>query len=179
MKAPVSTWAKLSVVLFLSLIAGGAQAFELRGFRGVSWGEGIEALGAATVVQTVGEVTCYQRQRENMLFGDTPLNGVRFCFHRDRLFMVTLDAAVAPKAFVAEFEHTYGRPASRRGQTAAWGTKGSGTRADLAAIGNAATRLTIYSNKIEPSLARRMQKLSPAELPNSLAASRRAAGEQP
>ena len=53
MKTPLSTVARLLAVCCMGLATVGAQAFELRGFRGVSWGEGAEALGAATVVQTL------------------------------------------------------------------------------------------------------------------------------
>lgn len=172
MKTIVGIACKLSAAFVLSLVAaGGVNAFELRGFRGVSWGEGVEALGASTVAQTVGQVTCYQREHENMLYGNTPLNGVRYCFHKDRLFMVALDAPVTPKAFVAEFQRIYGRPDSLRGEAASWGTKVSGTRAELASVGHEVTRLTIYSKKIEAGVAQRMQQLTPAELPGSLAVS--------
>ena len=170
MKSLHNTAAKLSAAFCLGLAAIGANAFELRGFRGVSWGEGVEALGASVVSHNEGDVTCYQRERENMLFGDTALNGVRYCFHQDRLFMVMLDAPVAPKALAAEFQRTYGRPDAHHGAAVSWGGKSSGTRADLTANGKSSTRLALYSNKIEPALAQRLQKLSPAELPNSMAA---------
>ena len=163
------TAAKLSAVVCLGLTAMSASAFELRGFRGVSWGEGVEALGAVTVSHSEGEVTCYQRDRENLLFGDTPLNGVRYCFHQDRLFMVAIDAAATAKTLSAEFQRTYGRPSAHHGQAASWGAKGSGTRAELAAHG-AAARLVIYSNTIEPTVAQRLQKLGPVEVTRSVAA---------
>jgi len=170
MKTMVGIACKLSAAFVLGLVAaGGVNAFELRGFRGVSWGEGVEALGASTVAQVVGEVTCYQREHENMLYGNTPLNGVRYCFHKDRLFMVTLDAPVTPKAFVAEFQRLYGRPDSLRGEAASWGTKVSGTRAELASVGHDVTQLKIYSKKIEPGVAQRMKPLPLAEPPGSVA----------
>lgn len=163
------TVAKLTAVFCLGLAAMGASAFELRGFRGVSWGEGVEALGAVTVSHSEGEVTCYQRDRENLLFGDTPLNGVRYCFHQDRLFLVAIDAAANAKTLTAEFQRTYGRPSTQRGQAASWGAKGSGSRAELAASG-ATARLVIYSNTIEPTVAQRLQKLGPVEVTRSVAA---------
>lgn len=162
------TAAKLTAVFCLGLAAMSASAFELRGFRGVSWGEGVEALGAVTVAHNEGEVTCYQRDRENLLFGDTPLNGVRYCFHQDRLFMVAIDAAANAKALTAEFQRTYGRPTAQRHQAASWGAKGSATRAELAASG-ATARLVIYSNTIEPTVAQRLQKLGPVEVTRSVA----------
>jgi outer membrane cobalamin receptor len=161
--------AKLTALFCLSVAALGANAFELRGFRGVEWGEGAQALGAASVAYTEGEVSCYQRERENLIFGDSALNGVRYCFHQDRLFMVSIEAAVDAKALTSEFQRTYGRPDLRRGQATSWGGKSSGTRAELVADG-AAARLTLYSNKIEPLLAQRMQKLNPLELTRSVAA---------
>ncbi|MEO8151605.1 MAG: hypothetical protein ABI605_00945 [Rhizobacter sp.] len=170
MKSLHNTAAKLSAVFCLGLAAMGANAFELRGFRGVSWGEGAEALGASVVSHSEGDVACYQRERENLLFGDTALNGVRYCFHQDHLVMVILDAPVAPKALTAEFQRSYGRPDAQRGGAGSWGGKSSGTRAEVMTSGNSVARLTIYSNKIEPALAQRMQKLSPAELPSSVAA---------
>ena len=164
-----TTAAQLTAVVGLGLAAVSAGAFELRGFRGVSWGEGVEALGAVTVSHTEGDVSCYQRDRENLLFGDTPLNGVRYCFHQDRFFMVAIDAAANAQALTAEFRRTYGRPDTRRGQAASWGAKGSGTRAELAASG-ANARLVIYSNHIEPAVAQRLQKLGPVEVTRSVAA---------
>ncbi len=161
--------AKWAALVCLSLAAVGVHAFELRGFRGVSWGEGVEALGDAKVAYTDGDVACYQRERENLIFGDSALKGVRYCFHQDRLFMVALEAAVEAKVLAAEFEHTYGRPDGRRGQAASWGSKTSGTRADLVASG-ATARLTLYSNKIEPALAQRMQKRAPLDVAGSVAA---------
>ena len=44
------TVTKLFAALCLGLMAMGAGAFELRGFRGVMWGEGAEALGAGAVL---------------------------------------------------------------------------------------------------------------------------------
>ena len=165
------TLAKLSAALCLGLVALAANAFELRGFRGVSWGDSAEALGMSSVAQIEGDVTCYQRERENLLFGDSALNGVRYCFHQDRLFMVTLDAAVGSKALSAELQRTYGRPSAHSAQAASWGNPTSGTRADLVANGDTAARLTIYSNKIEPAIAQRMEKLVAAEATRAVVAS--------
>jgi hypothetical protein len=163
---PVS---KLCIAAGLSLLALGASALELRGFRGVMWGEGVEALGAAAVVaHTEGDVVCYQRERENLLFGDSALQGVRYCFHNDRFVMVALDAAVGPKALVAEFRRTYGRPVLHANH-ASWGNKASGTRAELVAQGESAARLSIYSNKIDAALAKRIHKLATAEAPQRVA----------
>ncbi|HET7795577.1 MAG TPA: hypothetical protein VFL64_19475 [Rhizobacter sp.] len=170
MNSLLRTAARLSFVAGLGLAALGVQAFELRGFRGVSWGEGAEALGEAHAVHKQGEVTCYQRDRENLVFGDSALQGVQYCFHQDRLFMVVLDAAVSQKALIAEFQRTYGAPTSRMGQSVAWGGPASGTQAELAPRAANTARLAIYSNKIEPAVARRMQKPNPAEVTRELAA---------
>lgn len=164
MSTRLRTIAKLSAATALGLAALGAQAFELRGFRGVAWGEGAEALGEARAVQVQGDVSCYQRERENLMFGDSALHGVQYCFHQDRLFMVRLDAAVSQKALIAEFQRTYGPPTSRAGLSVAWGGPTSGAQAELAPAAGNLARLAIYSNKVEPAVARRMQMPGPAEL---------------
>ncbi len=147
------------VLTCLSLAALSVQAFNMRGFRGVSWGEASETIGEARVTYTAGAVTCFQRERENLLFGDVALIAVRYCFHKDRLFMVRLAAAVSATALAAEFERSYGPPDVRRAHGATWGTQASGARADLFARAETAT-LVIYSNKIEPAVAQSMKKLA-------------------
>lgn len=163
------TLASLSAALVLGLTAVAANAFELRGFRGVAWGDGVDALAAAVATHRDGDVTCYQRETENLLFGDSPLAGVRYCFHRDRLFMVTIDGVDA-RSLSAEFRRTYGRPDAQQGTTESWGTAASGTHAELVANAKAAARLTLYSNKIEPALAKRTQ-LGPVDAASSVASS--------
>lgn len=137
----------------------GAQAFELRGFRGVHWGEGVEALRDVGPAQVDGDVACYQRDRENLMFGDTELSSVRYCFHHDRLVMVMLDAPVAREAFSLEFQRTYGRPATHTPRADVWGGVPSTTQAELVAQGAKAARLTITVSRIEADAARRMVKL--------------------
>lgn len=124
------------VALSLVLAAAGAQAFQLRGFRGVEWGAEVERLGTeATLVSQEGGLTCYQRANENLLFGDTALKAVRYCFVNDRLYSVRLDAAVSAKVLTAEFQRTYGHPDARQGQSATWGRKATDSRAELVAQG--------------------------------------------
>lgn len=124
------------VASVLVLVAVGAQAFQLRGFRGVEWGAEAERLGPdATVVSREGELTCYQRANENLLFGDTELKAVHYCFVNDRLYTVRLEAAVGAKALAAEVERAYGRPDARRGLNATWGRKASDARAELVSRG--------------------------------------------
>jgi hypothetical protein len=128
----------------LILFAVGAQAFQLRGFRGVEWGEEAERLGTeATVVSQEGELTCYQRANENLLFGDVALKAVRYCFHQDRLYSVRLDAAANAKALTTEFQRTYGRPDVRQGLNATWGHKATDSRAELVSQGEH-SQLTLY-----------------------------------
>lgn len=138
--------------LSLLLAAVGAQAFQLRGFRGVEWGAEAERLGTeATVVSKEGELTCYQRANENLLFGDTELKAVRYCFLNDRLYSVRLDAAVNAQSFGAEFERAYGMPDVRRGHNATWGRHETDSRAELVSKGEQ-SQLTLYpdrSRKIE------------------------------
>ena len=167
MTLPPCTFARILGLLYLGALATTVHALEMRGFRGVSWGEGAAALGEAHAVYSHGDTVCYRRARENMVFGQVALQAVQYCFQRDRLFMVIVDAAVEPKAVIAEFQSAYGSPQARAGQGVSWGGPTSGTRADLSPRTASATRLTIYSNTIAPALAKRMQKLSPPDLPET------------
>lgn len=145
-----TTAARLIAATSLALAALGAQAIELRGFRGVAWGDDASRLGAATLVYRHGEVSCYQRAQENLLFGDSALTSVRYCFHEDRLFLVTLEAAATARALEAELARTYGRPDVRRGAVVAWDGRTSGAR--LTAQGKQA-QLTLYASDLEPNVA--------------------------
>ena len=140
----------------LGLACLSANAFELRGFRGVSWGATSAQLGPANVVSSSGDVSCYKRERENMLFGDSPISEVRYCFHRDRMYMVAVDSPADSAALVAEFQRTYGPPHARQSKVVAWGGKSTPARAELvsSAAGRSASVLTIYSNKYDPAMAR-------------------------
>jgi len=147
MTSPTGSFAKLVAVLCLGLASLAANALELRGFRGIAWGDGADNLGPAAVVDHAnGDVVCYKRERENLLFGDSPLHQVRYCFHQDRLFMVTLDSAVGLEAMVAELQRTYGPPTARLHNTASWGRASSSARAELVSLpaGGPLSRLTLY-----------------------------------
>lgn len=157
---PTTTrFAAAATLLVGALFTLGAQAFELRGFRGVHWGEGVDALRDVGPAQVDGDVACYQRDRENLIFGDTELSRVRYCFHHDRLVMVMLDAPVARPAFAAEFQRTYGRPAVQTDRADVWGGVPSTTQAELVAQGAQAARLTLSVSRIEADAARRMVRL--------------------
>jgi len=125
-------------------------------------------LGPAAVDHANGDVVCYKRERENMLFGDSPVNEVRYCFHQDRLFVVTLDSAVSLKAMITELQRTYGPPNARLHNTASWGSASSSARAELVSppAGGPPSRLTSYSNRFEPDWA----KTDPADVPRRVAA---------
>lgn len=134
--------------LSLVFVAMGAQAFQLRGFRGVEWGSEAEQLGTeAAVVSKDGELTCYQRANENLLFGDAALKSVRYCFLNDRLYSVRLDAAVNAKSMSAELQRTYGRPDARQGENATWGRKPTDSRAELVSQGEH-SQLTLYPDSV-------------------------------
>jgi hypothetical protein len=142
---PTTTrFAAAATLLVGALFTLGAQAFELRGFRGVHWGEGVDAL------RDVGPA---------QVDGDTELSRVRYCFHHDRLVMVMLDAPVARPAFAAEFQRTYGRPAVHTDRADVWGGVPSTTQAELVAQGAQAARLTLSVSRIEADAARRMVRL--------------------
>lgn len=137
--------------LCLGLAAMGAQALEMRGFRGVAWGDGAEALGPASVAPADGSLNCYTRERENLLFADATLSGVRYCFRNDRLVRVMIDAAVDAQALASQVERLYGHADAQRGLTASWGAASSKTRADVMARGTA-SRLVIYSPQEDTEL---------------------------
>jgi hypothetical protein len=146
MTSPTGSFAKLVAVLCLGLASLAPNALELRGFRGIAWGDGADNLGPAAVDHANGDVVCYKRERENLLFGDGPLHQVRYCFHQDRLFMVTLDSAVGLEAMVAELQRTYGPPTARLHNIASWGSASSSARAELVSLpaGGPLSRLTLY-----------------------------------
>jgi hypothetical protein len=149
--------------LCLAVAAFGAQAFELRGFRGVHWGEGADALRGEALVHEDGEARCYQREQENLLFGDTPLQGVRFCFDHDRLAMVVLEAPVPSAALSAEFERAYGRPTSQKNGVSAWGGPSTATTARVVGVGPQVSRITLSVSKLDAETARRLHKLATAD----------------
>lgn len=146
----------------LGLACASANAFELRGFRGAVWGSASAQLGPASVVSSRGDVACYKRERENMLLGDSPISEVRYCFHRDRLYMVAVDSEADSTVLVAEFQRTYGAPHVRQSNVVTWGGKSTPARAELvsSAAGRPTSLLTIYSNKYDPSMARTLSARS-------------------
>jgi len=110
-----------------------AQALQMRGFRGLMWGDPPAYLGEAELVGRDGDVQCYRRERENLLFGDSALRSVRYCFHQGKLFMVSIDSLVDPYTLGAEFERGYGPPDTRNGGTARWGKAADAVSAELVA----------------------------------------------
>jgi hypothetical protein len=143
-------------IVSLALLAGAgfattaAQALELRGFRGVPWGAGVDSLGVAQLAERSGDVSCYRRENENMLFGDSQLKDVRYCFHRDHLFMVTLDAQVSLDTLVQEFQSTYGPPDRRAAATTGWGDRSTSARVEMQVPPQGGTSMLVYSNEYEP-----------------------------
>lgn len=117
----------------LLAVAGAAQAAspQMRGFRGLMWGDPPAHLGSALEVARDGDVRCYQRERENLLFGDSGLRSVQYCFRHDKLFMVALDSLVEAGALRAEFERGYGPPDESRGLTLRWRSAGEPVSAEI------------------------------------------------
>lgn len=151
MPSNASALVKLALTLCLGTAGLSAAAVELKGFRGISWGEESDALGPAKLAQVDGDVRCYHRVRENMLFGDATLSEVRYCFNRNQLFMVTLEAAATPESLVAELRGTYGVPTLRSAGFVQWGGKTAQTRVELlAAPKSGRTTMHIYSTAHEP-----------------------------
>lgn len=159
--------ATTSAALSLALVALEAQAFELRGFRGVRWGEGADALRGVTLQLADGDVACRRRETENLVFGDTALESVQYCFYRDQLAMVVLDAPVTRNAFSTEFQSAYGRPDAQRDGVASWGDSSSATLARIVATGAKASRLTLTVGRLPADVQRRMVRLATADPRNA------------
>ncbi|HJW10502.1 MAG TPA: hypothetical protein VJ598_01875, partial [Albitalea sp.] len=60
MKSVIRSFATLALVLG-GLAPLAANALELRGFRGIAWGDSADALGPAAVEHLSGDVNCYVR----------------------------------------------------------------------------------------------------------------------
>jgi hypothetical protein len=123
----------LATALMCALAPLQSQALQMRGFRGLMWGDPPAHLGSAALITRDGEVQCYQRERENLLFGDTELRAVRYCFHRERLFMVVLEPVNGIAALRAEFERGYGAPDKVSGSAVQWGLGSDSISAEIAA----------------------------------------------
>jgi hypothetical protein len=120
-----------------------SHAVELRGFRGLQWGDAADKLGAqARFVRTDGGLRCYTRPNENLLFGDAALNNVQYCFGPSGLTRIWLDAAAPWAALRAEFEQGYGRAARVDADRAYWPPTPGGVEVEVqAGESRAASRL--------------------------------------
>lgn len=161
----IATLSKTLVALALGVSACAAHAVELRGFRGISWGDGSVALGAAVLVSQEGKVTCYQRERENLLFGDSELSGVRYCFEQDRLFLVSVESAQRPEVLAGEFGRTYGSPQRLADGRLSWQAKPGASGAEVLAVaqGRPGSSLMLYSTQFDrKAIQGTMQRLAAA-----------------
>jgi hypothetical protein len=129
----------------------GAGAVDLRGFRGFAWGSDVDSLGDARQVSSEGGVQCYRRESENLLYGDSALREVRYCFHEARLFLVVVDSKVDSATLAAEFHGTYGPPVQHTARKATWGDAGSRARVE---ISGTPASMRIWSNEYTPRSAR-------------------------
>jgi len=150
MNASTRRLVMLAAAAGLALAAAASHAVELRGFRGVPWGAGVDSLGPSQLAYTHGDVSCYRRERENMLYGDSPLKEVRFCFHQDHLFMVALDAEVPLDTLVREFEGSYGPPDWRVPAKTTWGDHATRARVEMIAPAQGGASMLMYSNEYAP-----------------------------
>jgi hypothetical protein len=142
----------MSRSLCLGLLAAAAAAMpagavELRGFRGFAWGVDADSLGEAQQVSSDAGVQCYRRERENLLYGDSPIREVRYCFHDDRLFLVIVDSQVDEATLAAEFQVTYGPPSLRAKALSVWGDASTAVRVE---IDGAPAAMRIWSNEYAP-----------------------------
>ena len=146
MNAPAPRSIRFAAATAVLLAASGLQAMELRGFRGVEWGESPARLGSEAVKAEGHQGSaCYRRATENLIFGDTPLADVRYCFKEGRFHMAIIDAPVAAPALQQELVGTYGRPTQVNELASRWGNRASSALAELTSTGGRAT-LRIQSN---------------------------------
>jgi hypothetical protein len=139
-------WAAPLLALSVSV-----DAVELRGFRGFAWGTDVDSLGEARQVSADAQMQCHRREHENLIYGDSPLREVRYCFHDARLFLVVVESKVDAAKLVAEFQDTYGPPTRRAASTALWGDASSRARVE---ISGAPASMRIWSNAHMPRSAR-------------------------
>lgn len=146
---------EIAVAFVLGAAAVSAGAAELRGFRGLAWGDSAVRLGSsAEKVQVNGELACYRRQSENLMFGDSLLTEIRYCFNQDRLFMVTLDSDEGHEKLAAEFQITYGPPSVRRENLMSWGDRGARSHVEIVpTTRRGKSALMFVSNTYEPARA--------------------------
>lgn len=110
----------------------------MRGFRGLMWGDPPAHLGVARLVSREGDMQCFERERENLLFGDAALQSVRYCFRQEGLVLVQLAAAGDGAALRHEFERGYGAPAQRSGTLLQWGNEWDAVSAEFSPSGSGA-----------------------------------------
>lgn len=145
----------------------GAQALELRGFRGIAWGSDVTQLGPTERVSTEGDVSCHTRSDENLLFGNIALKSVHYCFNRGQFFMVKIDSTASSKALRDEFQRTYGPPTEMTPQTVVWGQRVSGSRAEVSAIGKDMSTLKLYFNALDVATGDVLMPSPPAAGPTA------------
>lgn len=141
------SWFLRLAALAAAAFAAHAGAVELRGFRGFAWGTDADSLGEVQRVSSDAGVVCYRREHENLIYGDSPLRDVRWCFHDDHLFMVIVDSQVDGPALAAEFQSSYGPPSLRAPSKSMWGD--ATTRARVEIAGTPAS-MRIWSNEYAP-----------------------------
>ncbi|MEY4564799.1 MAG: hypothetical protein RLZZ618_4076 [Pseudomonadota bacterium] len=157
-------------VLALGAAASAAQAVEMRGFRGVAWGEASVKLGEATLVSQAGEVSCYQRNNENLLFGDSPVNNVRFCFKQDRLFLVSVESAQPADALAEEFTRTYGKPTRSSAGRSEWAAHRGQAQAEVMSQAPTGSALHVYSaGSQRKAVNQALALIAPAKAPVTIA----------
>lgn len=132
-------------VLALGAAAGAAQAVEMRGFRGVAWGAASVKLGEASLMSQAGEVSCYQRNNENLMFGDSPVSQVRFCFKQDRLFLVSIESAQQADNLAEEFGRTYGKPSRSSAGRSLWSAHRGQAQAEVMTQAPTGSTLHVFS----------------------------------
>lgn len=152
---PFRRIAMMALFISAALASASSPAVELRGFRGVPWGADVSSLGPAPrLALSNGDVSCYRREHENMLYGEVPLTDVRYCFHRGHLYLVAVDADAPLDTLRSEFQSTYGPPDQREPSKWVWGSSSTASRVELQAPAQGAASMLMYSSEYEPRPAR-------------------------
>lgn len=139
------------IAMIVFLTAGNVYSRELpNGFRGLTWGSSLSALGHDITPLTEGRILapnekCFSRMSDKLEFDGSPLTAIEYCYYKGKLYSVNLIALDAYKPFIeASLVKAFGP--SNNGF---WGSGASTspTIAFLAHIGSTA-RLMLSSRKI-------------------------------
>lgn len=142
--------ALLIVLSAVSLASAAFDATELRGFRTAAWGSSVDTLGPSHLVFSSGAVSCYRRELENMLYGESPVKDIQYCYYQDQLFLVAMDTAVDLDTLMQREVASSGAPDWSVPGKATWGDRSTRARVEVTAPQRGSASMLMYSNQFEP-----------------------------